>query len=326
MPASAYPESLLKEVRSLVGHDNTSSEFVFPRTGAPKPPPALQDPADYQSSELLHIALNSDVPARKRKVWLQQWCEVLPSLIDVQWLWLSAPRVSQELFDAACRLPRLKGLDIRLSGVRSLEPLRSRAGELEVLIVGSAPGIESIEPLAAMNKLRWLRLDNVVSARSLAPLQALTGLQGLGFTGVETKPHEVETLAPLAGLTELQWLHLGAMRVADGSLRPLAGLTALRFLGLPNYFPAEEFARLSLHIRPEVCQWCQPFNRAHSSVFPCRTCKTNWRVQPSGRGSKLLCPTCDTDALAGYIAKFRDALASARQELARVGGALTDDA
>jgi hypothetical protein len=314
MPDPAYPEALLDEIRALVGCDDTSNEFVFPRTGTPNPPPALQNPADYQGSNLLSISLNSQVPARQRQAWLREWCQVLPSLTDVQWLWLGAPRVSQELFGAACRLPALKGLDIGQSAICSLEPLRLLAGQLEVLVVGSSPSIVSIEPLAALNRLRWLRLDNVVSAHSLSPLQALTGLQGLGLTGLESSPLKLETLAPLAKLAALQWLHLGAIRVIDESLRPLAGLSGLRFLGLSNRFPVEEFARLSLHIGPEVCEWCQPFNRAHSSVFPCRTCKINWRVQPAGLGSKLLCPTCDTKRLAGYITKFRAARDSARRE------------
>ncbi len=109
-------------------------------------------------------------------------------------------------------------------------------------------GLEDIEPLAALDQLRYLRVSGV-QVRDLTPLAKmhrlkvlymphtlvsdlapLAGLASLEELWIERAP--VSDLTPLANLTRLEYLHLYDTQVSD--LTPLAGLTRLKFLDVSN--------------------------------------------------------------------------------------------
>jgi len=277
-------------------------------------PPAINSADDYRGGAYLSINLSSSgLSPRLHQQRLQQWCELLPSFSDVEWLWVYGP-VNPPIFAAICQLPKLHALCIDQSTINSLEPLAQRSS-LQYLKIARSPAIHSIEPLAHLTHLKWLQLDQFKLISSLAPLQRLTQLEGFGFTGSDHKGHLIDSLQPLQHLILLRWLHLGALRVNDGSLQPLTGLQQLIWLGLPNAFALEEYAALSNHLSPEVCQWLQPYTRLHSSVLPCRICQKNWRVMMAGQGSKALCPSCHAIKLARHVLQFNQAKAAAAQSV-----------
>jgi hypothetical protein len=279
------------------------------REGAePKP---IRRPQEYAGGERLSILCTQlDLPAKQQRMLVQEWCAFLPSLGNVRTLWFQS-RVPQELFDAACSLPSLTGLWIKWSGIRSLDAL-SRLATLRYLYLGRSGSIESLAPIGAMSQIEWLQLAGTAKATSLQPFASLRHLVGLGFTGGDGKPMETPTLAPLSDLATLEWLHLGALRVADGSLRPLGNLANLRWLGLPNFFAMREFAWLSTRLSRTACDWLAPYCRFHGSVFPCPKCKRNCRVMTSGQPSRSPCPSCDTQRLAEHVLAFNAAVAQAR--------------
>ncbi len=269
-------------------------------------------PDEFAGGPCLSIACTqTDLPDKKQKHLVDTWCRVLPTLRDVQWVWFYS-KVPQRLFEAACQLPQLTGLYIKWSGIEDLEPL-SQCARLSHLKLGSSAGVQSIDPIGRLGNLKWLQVENVKTATSLVPLSSLTALEGFGLTGAEFKNYTIDSFDPLAHMTNLTWLHLGGVRTQDRSLKALANLRNLQWLGLGNFFPYEEFARLSLHLPPSVCNWLQPYARMHSSMFPCRKCKQNWQVMTSGKGSHRLCPTCDSLKLARHVLKFNAAREAAKK-------------
>lgn len=308
-------EATMAEARQITGYDNDRDWTPVREIWAREPqrslkPAAIQDPTDDAGQERLSIVCTqTDLPAKKQAALVEQWCDFLPTLTQVRWLYFDS-RVPQPLFDAACRMPGLVGLYIKWSGIESLEPLTQLRG-LQYFHLGSSASVQSIAPLAQMKSLQWLQLDNLRKVESLEPLRQLNALQGLGFTAAESRVQVVDSFEPLAALENLKWLHL-TVRPARLGLRPLHALKGLEFLGLPNAYSVQEFAELSLHVPPHACEWLQPFLRSHSSVFPCQRCKSNWKVITSGKGSQLLCPSCDTEKLARHLLKFRKALQAAQ--------------
>lgn len=274
------------------------------------PPPAIAEPDEWDGAPNVRVVCTqTGLSARDQRNLVDRWCAALPAMVAVQVLWLDS-RVPQELFDAACQMPQLAGLYLKWNGVKDLSSLRG-LHDLRYLHLGASSSVESLRPLQAMNKLEWLQIESPTKDFCLEPLGGLSNLVGLGFTGVEGKKHCVPSLSPLSSLLQLRWLHLGAVHVVDGSLRPIGGLTNLDWLGIGNFFPVEELAWLKSRLPRTACDWLQPFCRFHKSLFPCRTCKQNWRVMTSGKGSKLLCPTCDSLKLAKHVIAYDQAFQQA---------------
>jgi hypothetical protein len=307
---------LIEQLRSMQGclaegeRDYLDSYWNTLQRNAAEPT-TIRHPHQYAGGDALSIACTQlDLPARQQRALVAEWCDVLPTFGQVRTLWFHS-RVPQELFDAACRMPALQGLWIKWSGIQRLDALPQLAA-LRYFHLGSSAAVQSLAPVSAMRALQWLQLSGIAKVPSLEAFAGLTELVGLGYTGGDGKPITVPSFEPLAGLRGLQWLHLGAVRSADGSLRPLGALTALQWLGLANVFDMAQFAWLATRLPDTLCDWLAPYHRAHRSLFPCRTCKANWRVLTSGKGGKLLCPSCDAPALAKAVMAFEDAAASAK--------------
>lgn len=268
------------------------------------PPRAIRAPDDFQGGEHLSIACTqTELSAKAQKALVQSWCECLPTLTGVRYVWFQS-RTPQALFEAACQMPALEGLYVKWSGIQSLTPLAGNQ-DLRYLYLGSSPGIPSLEPLTGLSQLRWLQLDNLKLITDLEPLSALRELEGLGFVGAEGKRHMVPTLAPLRELTQLRWLHLGALHVADGSLRPLANLTNLRWLGTGNYFSVDEFAWLAEALPNTTSDWLSAFSDLGQHGIRCPRCKVEGLLLLAGKGRGSICPVCDQAKLADQLARFR---------------------
>jgi len=269
-------------------------------------PKSIRTPQEFTGGESVAIACTQlDMPPRQQQRLVDEWCEAIPRLEGVRRLWFNS-RTSQAMFEAACRLPTLESLSIKWSGIRDRGAL-AHLPRLRHLHVGQSGAVESLEPLGGLHGLRWLQVEGTTKAPSIEPLGRLTQLEGLGLVGSDGKAMTVPSFEPLSALTALTWFHLGAMRAADGSLRPLAALRNLQWLGLPNWFAMPEYAWLATRLPGTRCDQLQPFMRFHPSVFRCPTCKTRGRVMTCGKGSKLLCPHCDTRKLAQHVFAFEQA-------------------
>ena len=290
----------LARARSLPGGPERSFWAFQPDNNFPPRP--IQSPDEFDGSDRLCISCaQTGLPARAQKELLARWCNFLPGVRGVRYVWFLS-KVSQELFDAACRVQGLEGLHVKWSSIDSLAPLR-HARQLPYLRLGSSPAVADMAPISELTQLRWLELDNLKRVSDLSPLECLDNLEGLGFTGAEGRQHTVESLWPLAKLAGLRWLHLGSIHAADNSLRALGALKNLRWLGLGNFFPWEEFAWLAGQLPGAACNWFSPGHDLGRPGIRCKRCGTGIHLI-SGKSGGKLCPACDAAKFAAFSARF----------------------
>jgi hypothetical protein len=273
-------------------------------------PPAIRSPDDFSGGDRLCIAsTQTNLPARAQKQLVERWCHFLPILEGVRYIWFTS-KVSQDLFEAACKVRDLEGLYVKWSSISSVTSL-SAARALKYLHIGSSPAISDLTPIAKLVHLIWLELNNLKTISDLTPLQALSNLEGLAFTGAEGRHHTVLSFAPLAKLSHLRWLHLGSIHAKDNSLRALGTLKDLRWLGVGNFFPWQEFAWLSAQLPNTACPWFTPGDDLGRIGIKCKRCGSGIMLL-SGKGSGKLCPTCNAEKFSVFSAKFLTLVAGAR--------------
>jgi Leucine-rich repeat (LRR) protein len=206
----------------------------------PKP---VVHPRDLRPAERLCVSSSQQgLPSHKQKALVQEWCELLPTLADVRLLWISS-KAPQALFDAACRMPKLEGLWIKWSSIKSMASIAGLPN-LKYLHLGSSTQLESIAPLSDRRGLEWLGLENLATIRHLDPIATLSDLQGLSLEGSMWSSWEVETLAPAGALTSLRYLSLANLRAADRTLTPLYPLQNLETLITAEWWDAGELDEL----------------------------------------------------------------------------------
>ncbi|MFW6085511.1 MAG: hypothetical protein ACODAA_09875 [Gemmatimonadota bacterium] len=219
------------------------------RPGEDFPPDPVRRLEDYDGAERLNLACTQTdlTPYRQRKL-VEAWCEALPGFTSLRFLWMST-RVSQAMFEAACRVPRLEGLYVKWGGIDDLSPILRRMG-LRFLHIGSSPGITSVECLSEMRSLEVLELENLHRIDDVSVIGRLEGLLGLALYGGEGG-WRIRSLGPLSRLGALRYLFMPGVRPEDGSLRPLHELGSLRTLRLDSRWSQDEVLDLQLR-RPQL--------------------------------------------------------------------------
>ena len=282
--------------------DQARAGFWAYRSDHDFPPEAIRHPSEYDGGRYLNLACTqTDLkPAAQRKL-VESWCEALPGLDKVEFLWLSS-RVNQPLLDAACQMKSLKGLHISWSGIKSLDSIARLRG-LRYLYLGSSPSLASLVPLEEAAPLEWLELENIAACADLSFLAAHPSLKGLGVSGAENKYLNVHSLTPLTHLQTLEWVALRMVRIKSGGLWPLARLRRLKYLELSNKYPMEELAALA-GMRPDI--QCDLFRPVFSTLefMTCKKCGAHNLVMLTGKGKPCLCPSCDAERLKRHIDAF----------------------
>lgn len=219
------------------------------RPGEDFPPAPVRRLEDYPGTERLNLACTQTelTPYRQRKL-VEAWCDALPGFANLRFLWMST-RVSQAMFEAACRVPRLEGLYVKWGGIDDLSPLLRQMG-LRFLHIGSSPGITSIECLSEMRSLEVLELENLHRIEDLSTIGRLSNLLGLALYGGE-KGWPVRSLGPICRLGALRYLFIPGVRPEDRSLQPLHELGSLRTLRLDSRWPQADVLELQLRY-PEL--------------------------------------------------------------------------
>lgn len=268
------------------------------------PPVTVRSPEEYTGGPHLAIACTqTELPAKAQKQLVADWCRMLPTLHEVRVLWFHS-RVSQPLFEAACRMPQLEGLYIKWSGIGDLQQL-GQLQALRHLYVGSSPSAAPLEVLGKLPVLVDLTLKNIRAASDLNFLSDVPQLRALMLAGDThgPKPLKVQTLAPLVILQQLEYLCLAAIRVEDGSLGPVQQLRALRQLDLANQFALTEVATLAGQ-RPDIaCDLFSPLSEVVNWIR-CKSCQQHRLVMPTGKGLPWLCLDCDAQRVEHLCAEF----------------------
>lgn len=207
------------------------------------PPTSIREPEEYGGLPTLNIVCTqTNLPARDQAKLVRRWCDFLPTISGLEFLWFHS-QVSQELFDAACSVPNLKGLWIKWSRIKSIERVTNLTN-LTFLHIGSSPQLASIEPLRLLRNLLWLELENIKRVSDLTVIGDLQQLQGLAIQGSMWTPQVVDSLAPLARLRALRYLALPNLKTRDKTLSPLFSLTSLEQFRAAQWWSAEEMRQL----------------------------------------------------------------------------------
>jgi hypothetical protein len=295
--------SLLKEAQRAADVVEPWHSFWYHRPHLNFPPRSIRHFSDYDGSDRLCLACTqTNLPPREQKELVRSWCEHLPKMARVRFLWFQS-RVTQELFDAACMMPGLEGLYIKWSGVTSAASI-SNLSQLKYLHIGSSPSLAPLEALGGL-PLTWLELHNIKASADLSFLGGLPELKGLAVTGDmnSIKTITLDTLAPLRALKKLEWLQLATVKVQDGSLSPIADLPSLRYLHLSNRFPLKEFAQLAGRL-PHVSSAALRAVGEPVSWRSCKQCGKKTMVMLTGKGATMLCTACDSQAIQKHEEAF----------------------
>lgn len=208
------------------------------------PPKHITYFEDYRPSETLNLEITQldRVSYYHQTKIVNKWCEELPSLEEVKYLWFVS-RVNQKMFDAACRMPNLIGLYIKWSGIKNIEALRF-AKKLRHLWLGGSSQVESIDVVGEMDALITLELQQLNKISDFSVLSKLTNLEGLGIDGSMWTAQKIDTLKPLENLRKLKYLSLINTQTKDKSFDPLLNLAELVLFQSSWNYPEAEFEKL----------------------------------------------------------------------------------
>jgi hypothetical protein len=273
-------------------------------------PRAIRYPEELESSDRLAIACTqTELKSAEQRRLVNRWCDLLPTLDHVRWLWLDSC-VSQELFEAACQMSSLEGLEVSYSRIKNLNALPG-ASALRHLRLGMSAQIESLEPLAAMTALESLGLENLKRITDLSPLGGLSNLKGFSCSGGLWAIQKVESLKPLAGLRSLETLLLLSFQSRDESLRPLGALASLTTLRLSvDKWPMRELAWICARFPHDVHRFCAFWECSASGSFNvCKRCQNKSMVLTLGKEGRRICKLCDAAKLVRHVADFEASVA-----------------
>lgn len=228
--------------RALTNRD-IQDGFWYWRPKEDFPPEPIQEPEEFDGRSVLNIACTqTGLTPRSQAKLVRRWCELLPTLKGVEFLWFCS-KVTQELFDAACSVPGLQGLYVKWSGIKSIEAIAT-AKKLAFFHLGSSTQLVSIEPLVRVKNLIWLEVENIKRIQDLGVLGKLKQLQGLAIEGSIWTTQRVDSLAPLAQLRSLRHLSIANLRAKDKTLRPLFSLSSLELFCAANWWSDDELEEL----------------------------------------------------------------------------------
>lgn len=199
-------------------------------------------------------------------------------------------------FEKICATLRTTSVCFFEMRVTDLTPLTQIEG-LEHLSIHWNSKIQDITPLSTISTLRTLVLLDTPKIRDLSPIASLQRLEALAFCGGIWTTNRARSLSPLAALPLLEELRLLSIAVEEDGLRPLAGCTRLRRLWLPDRFPTEDYAYLSVHLPQVECQMLAPH-------FPTGL-SSEHDVKVVGKRKPYLHSIRDAKKLARYEQQFR---------------------
>jgi len=172
------------------------------------------------------------IPELNRPKILKQWIKILPELSQIENLW-TYHKLNQDMFETICGLPNIKGLNIKWSGLKSVDSIVG-LDKLEHLNIGSSSSIENITVLPKLLNISTLSIENFKSVTDFRPLSDMPNLIGLGLNGGMYSTLKIDSLDPVGHLTKLKYLQLISTRVKDNSIKPLLNLKELECLRLTN--------------------------------------------------------------------------------------------
>lgn len=220
--------------------------------------PVIESVSEYKNEPVIGIActqLFTDDQARKKKV-LSEWIQAIPR-IPAAYISLNS-LVPQRLLDAVCDNTTIKGLSIKQTNAKSIQPIKKLTA-LEQLRLGNASQICDILPISNLTKLKILNIENLMHIEDYSSLGSLKSLECLSIEGGMYSRPSIRDLDFVSELVHLRSFHLVAMRCKNRSIKPFMGLSRLEdlFLCFREHLKREELDALSQSL-PHL-KWADKF-------------------------------------------------------------------
>lgn len=217
------------------------------------PPDSITFPTQYNGQTKLNVACTqrSDLTPTQQKNLIKEWADFLPSCKNIEFLWFTTT-TPQTIFDSACLLNNLVGLNIKNSNIKSLNNL-SKFKNLKYLRIGDSSKIESIEPLQNLTNLEVLVIENFKNISNFSLLKVLTNLKFLTIEGGMYKRQNVDSFHFLADLNNLVYLSTTMINSTDKSIDTVFKLKNLKTLNWAFDLTKSEMEKLKQELPHLKC-------------------------------------------------------------------------
>ncbi len=208
------------------------------------PPDPITYPSQYNGQRNVNIACTQILeitPAEQKKL-VKTWIEFLSGCKDIEMLWF-ATHTTQALFDIACKLTNLVGLNIKWSNIKTLDNINNLKA-LKYLRIGSSAQVERITPLSSLTNLEVLVIENFKKISDFSLLSNLTNLKFLSIEGGMYTKQKVDSFEPISDLTDLIYFSSLMTSCKDKKIDPILKLKNLRTLNWGFDLSKDDMARL----------------------------------------------------------------------------------
>ena len=165
-----------------------------------------------------------------------EWLKVLPKLEKLKYLYIGH-QVSQEYFEAICKIPNLKGLWIKTSQIKDFSHI-ANLKKLEQLNFGGSLSVTNLSGIQNLTNLKYCVLDKFFGLENINELSDLKTLEKLHlFAGINGKKLNIKSIEPLSELKNLKELALDIKTNLD--IKPILKLRQLELLLLTDYYHSE---------------------------------------------------------------------------------------
>lgn len=208
------------------------------------PPESISYPTQYKGESRLNIACTQrmDITQTEQKKLISEWVDFLPTCKNVDTLWFTT-QTPQQIFDSACQLDQLVGLNIKNSSIKTLDDI-SNLKNLKYLRIGDSVKIESIKPLESLTTLEVLVIENFKRISDFSNLKVLTNMKFLTIEGGMYTKQKVDSFDFLSELKNLIYLSTAMINTTDKSIDRIYNLKNLQTLNWAFDLTKEEMKNL----------------------------------------------------------------------------------
>jgi hypothetical protein len=170
---------------------------------------------------------------KEKKRVLREWCDFLSGNTTAFTELTFGTRMPQELFNAVCSQKNLRKLYIKWGVYPDISALANLA-ELQYLHIGSGAGVQSIEPIACLEKLVALSVENFQKIDDYSLFARLKNLESLSIEGNGLMPQyiHVQSLDFLKDMRQLRFFRLLTARLRSKDVTPVLSLGNVEHLTL----------------------------------------------------------------------------------------------
>ncbi len=204
------------------------------------PPNSISKISEYNGETSTNIACTQRITLSSvdQKQLVKDWVQFLPTCNNINMLWFTT-KITQDIFDSACSLDQLVGLNIKTSSIKSLDKI-SNLKNLKYLRIGDSSKIESIEPIGKMTNLEALVIENFKNISDFSIIKNLKNLKFLSIEGGMTVKQNILNFKPISELTNLIYLSILMVKSTDENIAPIYNLKKLKTLNWAFHLTQEE--------------------------------------------------------------------------------------